>query len=101
MVPSEVGYPIRSVKAQQVVDSAAPVTSLLQFADESYPSVVVRNQLGEEHRLFKAASWQEAVAKRDRLRGELHAMGLEAWCHKYAVPTTFAELDDTGRPSQN
>lgn len=54
-----------------------------------YPSVVVRNQKGQEFRLFGAANWDEAVAKRDRLRDELAHMDQGVWCDRYRVPGEF------------
>jgi len=54
-----------------------------------YPSVVAVNGLGQQHRLFEASDWDEAVAKRDRLRQELAEMDVDAWCQCYSVPKDF------------
>lgn len=60
-----------------------------EISASHYPSVVVRNEKGQEFRLFGAANWDEAIAKRDRLRHELAEMDQEAWCDRYRVPDDF------------
>jgi len=64
-----------------------------EFGPEHYPSVVVVNERGQQFRLFGADSWEEAVAKRDRLRAELASMDEAAWCDRYVVPGAFVRGD--------
>lgn len=64
-----------------------------ELDEDHYPSVVVVNRRGQRLRLFGASNWDEAIAKRDRLRAELEAMGEEAWRDRYKVPSTFVQGD--------
>ena len=60
---------------------------------DHYPTVVARNAAGQDFVLFGASSWDEAIAKRDRLRSELSQMDLEVWCDRYVVPGDFVRCD--------
>ena len=55
-----------------------------------WPSVVVVNRLGQEQRLEKLESNEEAEARADRLQADLDILGLESWCRRYDVPLAFA-----------
>jgi hypothetical protein len=61
------------------------------------PKVVVMNRAGEAHLLFTVSTYEEAIAKRDRIRSELEKMPIEAWCDRYVIPATFADPDDPWR----
>jgi hypothetical protein len=58
-----------------------------EMGPDHYPSVVVINQVGQQFHLFGASNWEEAIAKRDRLRAELADMDEEIWCDRYVVRT--------------
>lgn len=55
-----------------------------------WPSVVVINRLGQEKRLEKFESNEEAEARAERVQADLDILGLEGWCKKYDVPLAFA-----------
>jgi hypothetical protein len=55
-----------------------------------WPSVVVVNRLGQEKRLEKFESNEEAEARAERVQADLDILGLEGWCKKYDVPLAFA-----------
>jgi hypothetical protein len=55
-----------------------------------WPSVVVVNRLGQERRLEKLESNDEAEVRAERVQADLEILGLEAWCEKYDVPLAFA-----------
>ena len=56
-----------------------------------WPSVVVVNRLGQERRLEKFDSNEEADARAERVQADLEILGLESWCKKYNVPLEFAK----------
>jgi hypothetical protein len=56
-----------------------------------WPSVVVVNRLGQERRLEKFESNEEADARAQRVQADLEILGLESWCERYDVPLKFAK----------
>ena len=56
---------------------------------QSRPVLVAVNRRGERHRLFDETHWDEAEAKRDRLRQELATSDPHHWCDRSAIPVSF------------
>ena len=94
-------YPIqiRATKAKSswikfmVVGVLNEATGGVGSAEEGisrWPSVVVVNRLGQEKRLEKFESNEEADARAQRINADLETLGLEAWCRRYDVPLEFA-----------
>lgn len=57
------------------------------------PSVEVRNSAGQQRRLFFVDSWEETLAKRDRVEEELKNMSMDAWADRYSIPMSFIRAD--------
>ncbi len=53
------------------------------------PSVRVVNAVGQSRKLFDTSTWDEAVAKAERVRRELATMGIEQWAKRYSLPEDF------------
>jgi hypothetical protein len=80
------GHLARSILTRGVYD----YLRLWDTKNKYRPQVVAVNEFGDTYRLFSVASYDEAIAKRDRLRAELDQMPFEAWCDRYVIPATFA-----------
>jgi len=71
--------------------SMGGTTASAQDGVSHWPSVVVVNRLGQEKRLEKCESNEEAEARAERVQADLDILGLESWCKKYDVPVAFAK----------
>lgn len=99
MVPSRSGLDVEAIPPDEPGLTLRRVLMFVvtmgrgEMGRRHYPSVVVVNRRGQQHRLFGASSWDEAIGKRDRLRRELAEMDEDAWCDRYAVPGAFVRGD--------
>jgi len=69
-----------------------PIFDSLQrgnYKGKYWPRVVLRRADGEQYLLFFEQHWNEALAKRDRLRREVESEPFEGWCDRYVVPASF------------
>ena len=69
-----------------------PIFDALQrdnYKGKYWPRVVLRRADGEQCLLFFEQHWNDALAKRDRLRQEVEAESFEGWCDRYVVPASF------------
>lgn len=55
------------------------------------PRVVAVNGQGKELVLFTKDTWDETVAARNRVRGDLVRMGPDGWARHYGAPDDFLD----------
>jgi hypothetical protein len=70
-----------SILTRGVFDTAR----MWNWRGKYWPRVVLERDDGSELTLFAEQRWDDAVAKRDRLRDEASVMSFEAWCDRYVL----------------